>query len=369
MSQKQAHVRRGEIIVHDYDSQIENIEKMIDEELSENNRKLVHEYHKEMVRTSLGKATRTKHLATVLSLSRMLGKDWQAVTKADIDELVYLIMSQYSPKGQETHSTRDHKKILKIFFRWIRRGSRQSRRVGDPDETKHIGLNPIRSKIVREQLITEDDLARLLKACIGNPRDKAMIYVHYEAGTRIGELLSLRIKHVKFDEFGAVIHVDGKTGARPIRIVKSVPTLSHWLNEHPNNQEPESPLWVLFDNAKIGQPVTYYAAKKILDRILQRTNLNKKFNWKLFRHSEATNSTRFLNESQMRMRHGWTPSSKCLKITSILSMQMWIMPTCNIMGLRNPIIHRRNYQKSAIYARHQIHTKMRYAIHVESRWI
>jgi hypothetical protein len=40
-----------------------------------------------------------------------------------------------------------------------------------------------------------------------------MISVASEAGCRPGELLSLRIKHVKFDQIGAIISVDGKTGA------------------------------------------------------------------------------------------------------------------------------------------------------------
>ena len=34
-----------------------------------------------------------------------------------------------------------------------------------------------------------------------------------EAGTRIGELLSMQIRHVVTDEYGAMIAVDGKTGA------------------------------------------------------------------------------------------------------------------------------------------------------------
>jgi len=310
MSQKQVQIRKQDIIVHDFDRRIENILKMIDSEASKENQSLIHEYDKEMVRLSIAKATRAKHLATILSLTRILKKDWQSAAKKDIDDVLYKVMQTYSSNGQETYSTWDHKKILKIFFRWLKLGSREKNAVGDPEETKSIKLNPVRNKIAREQLITEDDLEKLLKACVGNPRDKALIHVHYEAGTRVGEILSLKIKHVKFDQYGAVIHVDGKTGARPIRLVKSVPTLAHWLNEHPYKEDPESPLWVILDNTKLGEPVTYYTAERILDRIMERAKLNKKINWKLFRHSEATNSAKFMNESQMRIRHGWTPSSK-----------------------------------------------------------
>jgi len=71
-------------------------------------------------------------------------------------------------------------------------------------------LNRVKSGIVREQLITEEDISAMIKSCI-NPRDKAFFDVHYEAGTRPGEILSLKIKNVKFDNFGAFINVDGKT--------------------------------------------------------------------------------------------------------------------------------------------------------------
>ncbi|MCA2004007.1 MAG: site-specific integrase [Candidatus Nitrosotenuis sp.] len=302
-------VHRKEIQVHDYDRRIQNTLRMIDEELSERNAKLIRQYQKEIVRNSLSKATELKHLSVCLNLSRMLKKDWHDVTKQDIDELIYNIMIRYSKNGQETHSSWDHKKILKIFFRWFKLGLRDSRQVGDPPETKQIRLKPIKSKLAREQLITEQDISSLLKATI-NPRDRAFIDVHYEAGTRPGEILSLKIKHVKTDNFGAFIYVDGKTGSRPIRLVRSVPNLMAWLDSHPFKNDPESPLWINLEQTRLGQPLNYFAAEAILKRAVRRSGLHKKVNLKLFRHSEATNSAKFLNEAQMRMRHGWTASSK-----------------------------------------------------------
>ena len=47
-------------------------------------------------------------------------------------------------------------------------------------------------------------------------RDKSFIQTLYESGCRIGELLALQIKHVKIDDFGAVLLVNGKTGQRRV---------------------------------------------------------------------------------------------------------------------------------------------------------
>jgi integrase/recombinase XerD len=38
-------------------------------------------------------------------------------------------------------------------------------------------------------------------------RDKAFILVLYESGCRIGEILTLRIRNVQFDDYGAVLIV------------------------------------------------------------------------------------------------------------------------------------------------------------------
>jgi integrase/recombinase XerD len=310
MSQKQVSISKKEFIIHPYDRKIASTLKLLERELSGNNFNIVENYDKELVNNSLAKATRLKHLQIVLNLSRMIKKDWTQVTKQDIADLVYHIMQTYSDSGQENNVTWDHKKILKIFFRWFKLGSREFITVGDPEETKSVKLKPVKSKIVREQLLTEDDLKKLLVACKTNPRDRAMIDVHYEAGTRPGELLSLKIKHVKFDNFGAVIHVDGKTGPRPVRLVRSTPNLAAWIDVHPFKENPEAPLWIILDKTKYGEPVNWATARAILMRACERAKLSKRVNLKLFRHSEATNSAKYFNEAQMRMRHGWTPSSK-----------------------------------------------------------
>lgn len=301
--------RTSDIMVHDFDRRIENTFMAIETELSQKNVEIIRKYDMEMVRCSLAKATRLKHLATLLSLTRILKKDWDVATKQDIDKIIYEVNTKYSTNGQETHTTWDHKKVLRIFFRWLKLGSRDSSVLGDPEETKYIRLKPVKNRIVREQLITEDDLSALLKACVGNPRDRAFLHVHFEAGTRPGEILNLKIKHVKFDKYGAFIYVDGKTNARPIRLVRSVPDLAQWFDTHPLKDNPDAPLWIILDQGRLGEPMTYWTAERLLARIVKRAKLNKKINLKLFRHSEATYSAKYLTESQMRIRHGWTSTS------------------------------------------------------------
>ena len=62
---------------------------------------------------------------------------------------------------------------------------------------------------------------------------------------------------MKFDNYGAFINVDGKTGSRPIRLVKSVPNLANWLDNHPQKEDPEAPLWIILEKPKFGLPMNY----------------------------------------------------------------------------------------------------------------
>lgn len=308
MSQKLAKAKK--ISIYDYDQRIQRTFNLIKNELPEETTQLINDYHNSMISQSMADATRHKHLQTLLSLSRFLGKNWNDVTKRDIDLLVAKIVQTYSEDGQETHTTHDHKKILKIFFRWFKLGSRNKDDVGDPPETKDVKLKRVKDKIVREDLITEADKTKLLAACGENARDRAFLDVHYEAGTRPGEILNLQIKHVKFDDNGAVIHVDGKTGARPIRLIKSVPNLASWMSVHPFKENPNAPLWPLLTPSKYGQPLSYHATGQMLKRRIEMAKILKHVHLNLFRHSEATETAKFLTEAQMKKRHGWTPESK-----------------------------------------------------------
>jgi len=241
----------------------------------------------------------------------MIKKDWKDVLRDDIDETVYKIMDTYAnSKGQESNMTYDMKKVLRLFFRWFKTGDRLRK----PYETECYELQGIRfskpkSNIEREDLITEDDLKKLLGATM-NLRNRAMIHVHYEAGTRAGELLSLRIRDVKFDQYGAVIHVVGKTGSRPIRLINSVPDLVNYLDKHPFKNEKDSPLWIMMQRDNLGKPMDSASTRGMLQSVATRAKLDKKIYLHLFRHSEATRTANFMTEAQMRKRHGWSNISK-----------------------------------------------------------
>jgi integrase/recombinase XerD len=190
-------------------------------------------------------------------------------------------------------------------------GSREKNVVGDPPEVQDVKCKQVADKLVRESLITSEDLKKMLEHCF-TLRDKAFIHVHYESGTRAGDILSLQIKHVSSDKYGMKIAVDGKTGARPIRLVESVPSLAKYLEGHPFNDDPEAPLWINLGNQDYGKPLQYAAANKLLKAAARRAGIKKRVYLHLFRHSAATRGVSYMGESIMRKRYGWSPNSKMI---------------------------------------------------------
>ncbi len=155
------------------------------------------------------------------------------------------------------------------------------------------------SKKLPEDLLSEEEIEKLINAC-GHPRDRALVASLYESGARISELGNLKIKHVKFDQYGAVLMVDGKTGMRRVRIIFSSPYLATWLENHSFRDNPEAFVWVGIGTVGRNVPMQYGAIRMLLKRIAERAGIKKKIHPHLFRHSRSTHLAKHLTEAQMK---------------------------------------------------------------------
>jgi len=140
--------------IHKFDRRIELTYVQIEKNLSFTTSKTIRDYHNTMIREGMKKSTCSNHVKILYNLSKDITcsncgfkkKDWDAVTKKDIDLLLTNLMQHYSEDGKETEYTKDHKKILKIFFRWKVFGYRSQKDcivehgVGDPPETRHVKI-------------------------------------------------------------------------------------------------------------------------------------------------------------------------------------------------------------------------------------
>jgi len=309
MSTKQVHTDQKENIHRRAQWITKYIEKQRIE-LSPQNLKLFLDYNDDMIIHSVSENTRYKNLNHFGLLTKVLQKDWIDVIEEDLRSLVTKIMIKHGENGKETGYTFVLKMSLRAIVRFAKLGSRNKPEDGELQMIRFIKSKKPKDKLTREDLPTDDEVRKILAACADSSRDKAMIAVHAEAGTRIGELLGMKIKDFVLDNHGGIIKVDGKTGVRPIRIVKSVPYLTRWLNDHPEKDNHESPLWVyIHASDTFGNPINYAGFNSILQKRVRQAGITKRISSHLFRHKEITDLANKLTESESRMRHGWERTS------------------------------------------------------------
>lgn len=297
---------REQIILHKFDTILENQLNHIrqDEEILDANRYTIIEFHDYCFSFGLSKSRISKYMGVLINLSKMLDKDFRQADKKDI-----LAITQKIEKSNLGDWTKhDYKVTLKRFYKWLGGDDYYPENVRWIRTTVRNGKHKLPSEI-----LTEDEVRKLINGA-SSARDRAFVSALYESGGRIAELLSLRIKDIQFDQYGASITVSGKTGMRRVRLIMSSPYLLEWINSHPRKEDVNSPLWVVKKISKNDKTAVYSylkpgASSILLKRLAMKEGIKKNIYPHLFRHSRATHLSKHLTEAQMKEIFGWTQNS------------------------------------------------------------
>lgn len=274
-----------------------------DKEVCEENKKAIEAFSKTRLAKGSGHGRVGKVVYCLRFISHWLRTSFAKATK---DDLISLVGDLESNSKYAEHTKYDFKIVLKMFYKWLKGNDEEF-----PQEVKWLkpALKNENHKLP-EDLLSEDEVLKLANTA-DNLRDKALILVLYEAGCRIGELLSLKIKNVSFDQYGAVLRVTGKTGDRRVRVISSAPILASWLNMHPKPDDHDAMLWYSSwgkkrNDAKCLRHGTVYT---LIRELAVRAGIKKNVHPHLFRHSRATSLAGKLTEAQMKEYFGWVQGS------------------------------------------------------------
>lgn len=241
-------------------------------------------------------------VANYIKAVRTLGFDGKPFEDLD-EEGVMRWMEALESNGFAESTINATRAQVKHFLRWVH--GCKSRQDPTPPCLRCIRKKNSRRELPKE-ILTRAEIHRMLAACT-NQRDRALVFVLYEAGCRAAELLGLRVRDVEFDRYGAVLRVHGKTGERRIRLVESTPDLSLWISMCPDRENPDAPLWPRFAKGK--GPLGESGLAHLLERIAKAARIKKHVHPHLLRHSRATHLATVLKEAQMREFFGWTKDS------------------------------------------------------------
>ncbi len=269
----------------------------------EKNKTIVQEFIEHLEITGISEARMIRYLTFFIDFERCLIKPFDKVDEKDIKKYIaYMQTRNLAPATIYAHLV-----SIKRFYKWLK-GKDEIY----PPVVKWIKprlKNSDKKSIGDGDLLTEEEVKKMIHVA-ENPRDKAFVSMLFESGCRIGELASLQIKNVKFDSNGIVLSVQGKTGARPVRVITSTPYLMNWLQCHPLKDDPNSPLWVAINQANRNEMLKYRGFTKFISNLAIKAGIKKKCNPHLFRHSRATQLANHLTEFQMDKYFGWTLGSK-----------------------------------------------------------
>lgn len=253
---------------------------------------------------------RSFYLTQLRGLAEIMGKTFLKPTKKDIERAI----AEIEKRGYKEWTQTNYKTALKRFYKWHLTGDERY-----PPQVEWVKTRKANNNKLPKDLPTPDEVSALIEAC-KNPRDKALISSLADSGCRIGEVLTMHIKDVIFDDYGAVFRVTGKTGDRRVRVIgDSIAYLAAWLEVHPSGTNNTAPLWVGLTSKTKGRRMNYAQARKVLKGAVERSGVKGKLHFHSFRHLRATELAANIAEAPLEAQMGWVHGSEMTKIYVHLS--------------------------------------------------
>jgi len=279
---------------------VDNIQQS--EVICDRNQELAQQYLRDKVLDGLSEATLLKNLTRLKVISEHLkDQPLDEMDKSEVKDLVAWVHTKYD--NDETIDT--YKNVIRGFWKWLDPDTD-----GDaPDTVSWIKLNNSNgSDKLPKDLLSKEDIEAQVEAA-KNPRDRALIWLLYETGARVGELLDLTVGDIEDRRQGKKVVIEGKTGARRLPLVESVPHINRWLNEHPDPKK-DAPLWCKIQQGSPDDQLSYrYIREKILRKTMSRAEIDKPSNPHHYRHSRASYLANHLKEAQLCEWFGWVQGS------------------------------------------------------------
>lgn len=298
--------------IHGTDKRFLGYEKRVKKsEMLPDNKKLAIAFKKTVHASGLmGKRRILKYETFFKNYDTLLQKPFNQATKKDLIEVV----SKVKDREEWKENTKaDFQRCLKRYHK-IEAGMEDSSET--PELVKWIKVKPVKEKPVSfDSLPDWSDVLKMADACF-NHRDKALIKSMWEAGARIGEIMSLRVGDVEEVEHGVYLNIqESKTEPRKVFIRLSAPDILAWINHHPRKNDKENPLFCkgYLNGGNQREVVSHRYIYKMLQRVKNHAKIDKKIHPHMLRHGSASYFSDWLSDSDMDAKYGWVIGSKTKK--------------------------------------------------------
>jgi len=303
--------------VYDFQYKLQNATFLVDgsEKISSHDKEKIWEFVDLLKALRVSKGRIAKYILHLKVMGENLGQPFEQNTRKDIE---HFVASWLYEQGYSAETTADYVMVLKRFFKFLRSGD-VDKETPFPEEVRWLKKTIKANERKEPEFITPQEVEQLIQSA-GSIRDKAMIAVQFDGGFRPGELLLMNVGDVHLDEKGARAMVRGKTGERSVRLISSATLLARHLETHPFKDSVEAPLWLTDSTNYKNQRVGWRTWNKILKQAWKKSGIKKKRMYsRMLRHGSATENAKFLTDSELKVRHGWTMGSRMASVYVHLS--------------------------------------------------
>lgn len=285
----------------DYEERVKRILKAVNEsdEIPDENAQLLEDYRRDKNLDGISDATLQRNLSYLKILGEWAGDTpFEDLGESELKDFI----SETMDRDLADATVDTYKKAVRNFYKWLIDED-------EPEAVDWVTLSNNGGKdTLPSDLLTKEDVQKQIEAA-HNARDKALISMLYETGARIGELIDLTVRDIEDRTHGKKVVIDGKTGARRLPLVESVPYLNKWLNEHPSGGS-DDPLWCKIQQGGPEDQLGYrYIREKILKRTMEDAGIDKPSNPHHYRHSRASYMANEMTEAQLCEWFGWVQGS------------------------------------------------------------
>jgi len=233
--------------IYGLDKRFSGFERRInDSDMLPENKKLAISFKRRVYAAGLmGKQRILKYEVFFKNYDSLLKKPFNKATREDLEEIVSYIKDRDDWKEL---TKRDFLMQLKRYYK-IAAGLEDEPEY--PELVKWIKIPKVKQAPINyDEVPNWEDVVKMSNYTL-NQRDRCLCQSIWEAGSRIGEHLTLRVGDVEEVEHGVYLNIRvSKTELRKVFIRLSAPEVLCWLEMHPLKHDKEAPLFCQLKRGK-----------------------------------------------------------------------------------------------------------------------
>jgi site-specific recombinase XerD len=227
-----------------------------------------------------------KSIFELVNWRRFIKSPYREVTISQIHAALNALKTANTLRGTpfKENTKHDYVKGLRWFLQWMISEGHSSLSKVKIDKIKVPPVDTCTTTL--DSILQEDEILAMVTQA-RTFRDKALLFVLYESGCRIGELARIKWKDVVFNDDSTVGLTLADTKTRKIRralLGASVEYLAGWRNNYPGTPDNNNFVFISTN----GEPMEYRAMSQIIGRAAKRAGVEKRVTPHLFRKSRIT---------------------------------------------------------------------------------